>query len=159
MRGKTLRLAGVVAAALWIGLAVMGARTIARAQDADSADISPDRAKPKPTPEIPDLAGNWTGTAVVTKTGEIDTISFVIDQNKGSLHGTWSVVGGDSGHFTGSVNAKDAVTMTLDNPKAKYPNCKINVTGVVSDDATEIAGSWKTASCKKSETGTVQITS
>ncbi len=157
MRGKTIRLAAVVAAALWIGLATEGARTIASAQDADSADLLPDKAAAK----IPDIAGNWTGTSKITATGETDTITFAIDQNKGKLHGTWSLVGVDSSTFTGSVNAKDAVTLTLDAPKVKHLSCKINATGVVSDDATEIAGSFKfSAACgsQKGQTGTFQIT-
>ena len=157
MRGKAIRLAAVAAAALWIGLATAGARSVARAQDADSADISPDKTAPK----IPDLAGNWTGTEENTTTGETHTLSVVIDQNKGNLHGTWDIVSGDNYDFTGTVNAKDAMTITT-LPRPKHPSCKINATGVVSDDATQIAGSFKfSKGCgnDSGQTGTFQITS
>lgn len=149
----------VIASAIWIAIVIGGAAALTYAQEASTDELSPETVA-----KIPDLAGNWTGSATVTKTGETSTIMFNIDQKEGSgaLHGTWT---GDEGtaDFTGSVNAKDAVKLILDYPfKKKHPNCKINATGVVSDNVTEISGSWKfSAACGDltGETGTFELRS
>jgi hypothetical protein len=182
---KTRRTSGVATAvvlALVGSAAVIGAATVARTQDIGAAGSS------SPVyPQISGLAGNWTGT--VTLFGQPNRLTLAIGQEEnglsgtwsindssdqdfdlsvaqqaGQLQGTWSVSGSPAESFVGTVDPKGNIELTLDNPgtRHKHPGCKILAQGILSDDGSEIAGSFKSLpGCGKStgRTGTFQITS
>ena len=134
--------------------------------------------------EVPNLSGQWGGTATIlgeplrlainieqaenAVTGSCSVsglpasaFAITLSQQRGSLSGSYSVDGKRPRPFSGWLNPQGDLELTLYAGAGKHPNCRIAVSGMVSDDRMEIAGTFKSsAECKnKGQTGTFQIIS
>jgi hypothetical protein len=141
-------------------------------------------AQQQVTPATPSLTGQWAGTATImgepasivldiaqgdnTASGSCsvdgmpDTpFAVVFTQQQGNLSGTWSVDGKHPRPFSGSLTQQGRLELTLNAGAGKHPDCTIDVTGMMSDNRAEIAGSFKSSDqCKnQGQTGTFQVIS
>jgi hypothetical protein len=171
----------IAAAALWIvSVARTGTHNVAYGTETGSTELALTQA----AVQVPNLSGNWTGTAAILgqpislalsidqggnsvtgacSLGDYPPNSFdiTIEQEHGNVSGTWSVDGKHPRPFIASLNNNGDIRLTLNAGAGKHPNCEIYVNGMLSDDGTEIAGSFKSSDgCKNAgQTGTFQITS
>jgi hypothetical protein len=152
----------------------------ARAQSTGESGI----AQQQVAPGIPMLTGQWAGTATIQgepanividiaqgdnaasgscSVGGLPATPFEVafNQQQGNLSGTWSVDGKHPRPFSGSLTQQGRLDLTLNVGAGKHPNCTIDVNGVMSDNRTEIAGSFKSSDqCKnQGQTGTFQVIS
>jgi len=181
MKMKILGLMSAGAAMLWVAATVSGRiDNRARADNASENGI----AQQQVGSGVPNLTGQWTGTATIfgeplSLTLNIDQtenaasgncsisglpakpFAVTLNQQQGNLGGSWSVDGRHPRPFSGSLNALGQLQLTLNAGAGKHPNCTISVSGMVSGNGMEIAGSFESSDgCKNAgRTGTFQIIS
>jgi hypothetical protein len=152
----------------------------AHAQSTDESGI----AQQQVVSGIPIITGQWAGTATILgepasivldiaqgdnaasgscSVGGLPATPFEVafNQQQGNLSGTWSVDGKHPRPFSGSLTRQGRLELTLNAGAGKHPNCTIDVNGIMSDNRTEIAGSFKSSDqCKnQGQTGTFQVLS
>jgi hypothetical protein len=116
---------------------------------------------------IPDINGNWTGSTTNSHDGT-QAFTAIFDQQvgKSKFVGSYEIGGGGSegasGPLSGSVITGGKITMTLSAPSPNHSKCTADATAHLSNDATEISGSYKLSNaCKQNErgnTGTFELT-
>jgi hypothetical protein len=168
-------------AMLWVAATLSGRMdSRARAETGGEDAI----AQQQVAPGALNLTGQWTGTATIfgqpislalnidqaenAATGDCSIsglpakpFAITLSRQQGNLSGTWSVDGKHPRPFSGSLNSPGELALTLKAGAGKHPNCTIDVSAMISDDGTEIAGTFKSSDgCKnKGQTGTFQIIS
>jgi len=101
--------------------------------------------------QIPNVAGNWTVTAISTVYGGTYPVNGEINQSGGSLSGQMNISGANScvqsGPFTGTIAANGTMSFTVS---------QITFSGTVSVNGNSANGTWNTpnTSCARGDGGT-----